>query len=175
MTITEDDATELLGAKLVERRKTPAIKPCILVDDREKTPWTFSGNVDRERVHLDTADYSVRGFSDKFIVERKSLEDFVMCCGQERARFVECIERMAGYERPWLIIEASVDDAYAGAYRSAMNPLTVVNTALSIAMTHRIQVFWAGDARNAAKAMEWLAFRLLDPEKTPFKPKSTAI
>jgi len=59
----------------------------ILVDTREQTPWSFPKTEQVERAGLTTGDYSLAGLEGLVAIERKSLEDFVSCCGKGRERW----------------------------------------------------------------------------------------
>ena len=58
-----------------------------LIDTREKRPLNLEP-LRSERATLSVGDYSLKGMSDEIVaVERKSLGDFLSCCGVERARY----------------------------------------------------------------------------------------
>jgi ERCC4-type nuclease len=136
------------------------VKPTILVDTREQTPWRFSDLVETEIATLPTGDYSVAGLTDRVTIERKSLPDLVQCVGPERERFLDCCARLAKYEFRLLVVEANVDDVLAGAYRSRTNPQSVIGTTIALMTDYSLPVLWAGDAGNAAKLVEKFLGRL---------------
>ena len=72
-------------------------KPTILVDTREQAPLRFSSAVDIEVVTLPVGDYSVRGCTEVVALERKRLGELATCCGTERARCIEQLERLRSY------------------------------------------------------------------------------
>lgn len=138
------------------------MKPVILRDTREKLPldrW-FSDAVSVEVVTLPTADYSLAGFSDRVCVERKSLADLIACVGPERERFMDCARRMRAYDFRLLVVEASVADVLAGAYRSRTNPRSVIGTTLALMADYGVPTLWAGDARTAANMIERMFCRI---------------
>lgn len=81
----------------------------IQIDTREQFPWSFRGiGTDRTKdkpsrplivptqvATLQTADYSIQGFEDQIVIERKSLPDLYGTLGGGRERFVKELERMA--------------------------------------------------------------------------------
>ncbi|MEP7049450.1 MAG: ERCC4 domain-containing protein [Pseudomonadota bacterium] len=134
--------------------------PTILVDTREQTPWRFSDGVAVETCSLPSGDYSLKGFTDVVAVERKSLPDLVACCTAERERFLDCCRRLSDYVLRLVVVEASVDDVLAHAYRSRTNPQSVIGTALAIHVDYGVPTIWAGDARNAANLVERMLTRL---------------
>lgn len=82
----------------------------IIVDSREQLPLDFSvyPDVEIERAGLKTGDYSLKGYENQITIERKSLSDFVGCCGNGRDRFKRELERMRKYEFSAVIIESSL-------------------------------------------------------------------
>lgn len=148
------------GEAILIRRK-------IIVDTREqevRTPggdgrWEFG---DRREIivrKLDEADYSLDGLEGICRIERKTLPDFVACCGSERERFERELVRLRETTRyPWVFIEASVDDVVRGAYPGAMTPASILSSPLSWSLQHEIFFVWCGNRLNAID----LALRLFD-------------
>jgi ERCC4-type nuclease len=134
----------------------------VLVDSREKTPWRFSDAATVERVTLPTGDYSIAGFTDRVAIERKSLPDLVMCVGPERERFLDEMRRLRSYDVRAVVVEASVDDVLAHAYRSNTAPQSVIGTTVAIWADYGVPTVWAGDARNAADLVERLFRRIAE-------------
>ncbi len=132
----------------------------ILRDTREQTPWRFSPDVTVQTATLPTGDYSLGGYTDRVAIERKSLPDLVACVGPERERFLDCCRRLRDYTVKAVVVEASVDDVLAHAYRSATAPQSVIGTAVAIWADYGVPTIWAGDARNAANLVERLFFRI---------------
>jgi ERCC4-type nuclease len=141
----------------------PAAKPkpraCVLVDTREQAPLRFSELVDVEVVGLHTGDYSLRGCTDLVAIERKSKPDFVACCGAERERFFDQVQRLLVYPTRALVIEATWEELAAGIYNSQINPRSVTGTVLSLT-ARGLPVLLAGDAAGAAEAVERLLLRV---------------
>lgn len=138
------------------------MKPVFLRDTREQRPldrW-FSDAVSVEVVTLPTGDYSLAGFTDRVCVERKSLADLVACVGPERERFMDCARRMKPYDFRLLVVEASVADVFAGAYRSRTNPQSAIGTTLALMADYGVATLWAGDAPTAANMIERMFLRL---------------
>lgn len=145
------------------RTLPPATRPLVILrDTREQTPLDpyFSDAVVVQVVTLETGDYSAAGLSDRVAIERKSLPDLIACVGPERERFMDCARRMKDYEFPLLVVEASIDDVLAGAYRSRTNPQSVIGTTLALHVDYGVPTLWAGDARTAANLVERFLTRL---------------
>ncbi len=147
----------------------------IVVDTREQTPWTFEGAVLRElaamksaaavkvatvRGTLDTGDYALLGREDAARIERKSLEDFITCCGRERARFWRELERLAAYPTKAVIVEASISSAELATYRSRISPVSVLASANAILVDFGIPVVWAGTRHTAEWICAWTLRRV---------------
>ena len=105
------------------------IQPTIITDSREQTPWTFE-SLPTEGGTLATGDYSIRGLESVITLERKSLGDFVSCCGNERERFEKEIQRLLSYPARAVVIEATWGDLERGEWRSKISAKSVVSSAV---------------------------------------------
>ena len=141
------------------------MRPAILVDTREQAPLRFSRAVDVEAVTLPVGDYSLRGATELVAIERKRLGELAVCCGHDRPRFIEQIERMQSYPVRALVVEGDMDAVLAGAYRSSINPLSVLGTLIKVATDYGVPVWLAGDARNAALLVERMLLRVAKQQK----------
>lgn len=132
-------------------------EPLILIDQREQAPLKFS--IPTERVLLTCGDYSLRGLSAEVAIERKSLPDLVACCGKDRPRFIEQIERMRDYRFRALVLETNMTAISIGAYRSNINPMSVLGTLVKIAQDIGVPVWFADDASGAAQFVQRMLIR----------------
>lgn len=166
MPVTEDDAVEVLGAKLKERRAKP--KPCIIVDTREQAPLTphFDGHeVDVEVVGLGEGDYSLRGATELLRIERKSLADLTQCCGKDRERFMAQMERLSAYQHKFLVIERPESDIHAEAYRSRIKPQSVISTLMAIQVKYGVQVMFCDGVKDCARKVQWLCWYVSERQR----------
>lgn len=77
----------------------------IVVDSREKKPYRFERfDVDVERRHLDTGDYTIKGYESQFAVERKAQNDFVHCVGPDHKRFRNQVKRADIFDYPMAVV-----------------------------------------------------------------------
>ncbi|HET7540686.1 MAG TPA: ERCC4 domain-containing protein [Polyangiaceae bacterium] len=136
------------------------MKPVVLIDTREQIPLRFSAAVDVEVVTLPAGDYSVAGSTDTVALERKRLDELATCCGKDRERFLEQVERLREYPVRALIIEADLDGVLSKAYRSEIHPLSVLGTLIKFSSDWQVPVWFAGDARNAAHVVERILLRV---------------
>ena len=105
-----------------KKSQTPLTLPYrIIVDNREKTPYTFDGmrgpsphyqkiEVESFRGHLETGDYAIVSMTSNakmsIRIERKTLADLYTTLGSHRDRFQREHERLAAYDFAAVIIEA---------------------------------------------------------------------
>lgn len=100
----------------------------IIVDSREQTPFSFRDEVITETGTLATGDYSIKGLTEYITVERKSLADFVGCCGKGRDRFKKELQRMRSYRARCILIEGSMRKIHGGKWRGKVLSSTVLNS-----------------------------------------------
>jgi len=118
-----------------------------LIDTREQTPLTLSP-LRTSPATLVTGDYSVRGLTNVIAVERKSMQDLLMCIGRERERFEREIQRLMAYPIKALVLECHISQIQLKSYRGDIHP----NAALASVISWQVRglpVIWAGDAITA--------------------------
>ena len=81
----------------------------ILIDTREKAPWSFPPHILCEVGTISTGDYAIKGDEKKFAIERKSAEDFVGTVSIGWPRFCREIKRMEENLFPAKIIIVETD------------------------------------------------------------------
>lgn len=144
----------------------------ILIDTREQRPFKFEGfkgdAKDKERplivrteiATLQTGDYSIRGFENRYVVERKSAIDLFGCIGRDRERFEREIDRMNKLE--WggdVLVESDWRDLMLRPPEfSKLQPKTISRTIKSWRFGYRNVHWWLVPGRPAAEAF---AFDLL--------------
>lgn len=127
-----------------------------IVDTREQMAW----NLEPMKIvakGLDVGDYSILGLESVIAIERKSLADFVMCCGSERERFQRELDRLRGWPVHHVIIEASWGELQMGQWRSKLTSKQVMASCASwMAQGHSLIL--AGNAENAAMLCRGILF-----------------
>jgi len=82
----------------------------IIIDTREQQPWLFvtkSANIISRK--LDTGDYSIDGWEDKFCIERKkSVSELAKNIVEDR--FERELERMSEFLYPFILLEFDYND-----------------------------------------------------------------
>jgi ERCC4-type nuclease len=121
----------------------------VVVDSREKTPPAIDLHLPIVRGKLQTGDYSLLGLEHLVRVERKSLQDLVMCVGRERERFDRCIERLRHFPLAMLVIESKESSIEAKQYRGEVSPNAVLGS-VHAWRARGINIDWAGDQQMAA-------------------------
>ena len=96
-----------------------------IIDAREQTPWDLSP-MRIQSGTLSVGDYSVAGLESIVAIERKSLQDFVMCCGSERDRFQRELDRLRGWPCHAVIIEAGWGEIELAQWRGKLTSKQVM-------------------------------------------------
>ena len=132
----------------------------VIIDTREQMPWDMSPMV-CETGTLSVGDYSLKGLESIVAIERKSIDDFVMCCGVERERFQRELDRLRGWPVSAVVIEASWADLQLGQWRSKLTPKQVQSSFCAwIAQGHKMVLGKSHDeAGKIASAILFYAAR----------------
>jgi len=126
----------------------------IIIDSREQTPFKFSDAVKVETGTLQTGDYSLQGLEHLCAVERKSLPDFIACCGKERDRFKRELQRLKAYRCRAVIIEGTLSQIMGKQYRSAIKPASVIGSTCSWMTRYQTPFLFAENAAGGALLCE---------------------
>jgi len=133
----------------------------ILIDTREKHPWDFSFySVETKRVALPFGDYTVEGFEDKVVIERKaSTGELAINLGKEISRFAAEFDRMRHVENKYVLCEFSSDDIAHFPLNSGipkakwksirMNSKFIFSRIESLSIDYGLCFIFAGDRRWA--------------------------
>ena len=124
----------------------------ILVDNREQSPYTFTGYDCRlEAATLGTGDYSLPGFEDRCAIERKSLSDLIGCLTTGRDRFKRELARARSYDFFCVVVEANMADLYTGQYMSKMNPESALQSIMAFRVRYGVAFDWCGNRAGGEK------------------------
>lgn len=105
--------------------------------------------VQREMSGLATGDYSIKGMESQVAVERKSLDDFLHCCGADRDRFERQLERLSDLENAAVVVESGWPTILSGGGRSEVNRKAVYRSMIAWQMRYRIQWWFCWQRRFA--------------------------
>jgi ERCC4-type nuclease len=123
---------------LAERGGTQikAPKAVLLIDTREQNPLDcsrFAGWFAAiEKRALALGDYSIAGFEDQCVVERKDLPDLVRSFTTDRAVFISRLKRMATYRHRLLVITAALSQVKSKYSFSAVDPNRIVQSLIAV-------------------------------------------
>jgi len=120
-----------------------------LVDTREQTPLNLYP-LKFKRAGLKTGDYSIEGYENQIVVERKSLNDFVACITRERARFERELERMAEIEHRCVAIEADPSHVICEKYISKVKWNSVLHSTYSWMIKYKVPFVYCYDHDHTA-------------------------
>jgi DNA excision repair protein ERCC-4 len=138
----------------------------LVQDTREQRPL-FDGSITIPGLSVVTdtlphGDYSIRGFEDRFVVERKQLSDFYSYIGKERARTTQKMEnfRAIGAAGGFvgLVIEAAEADILTGYIMSRVSPETARQALVSFEVRHGIHVYYSRSRDDIAR---WILDRAI--------------
>jgi DNA excision repair protein ERCC-4 len=120
----------------------------VIVDSREQTPLDLAP-MPTVKGTLTTGDYSISGMTHRVSVERKSLQDLVMCCGKERERFDREIKRLMAYEHRMILVEDSFEKILLKQYRGDMTPNAIVSSVAGW-ISRGVPIHFSGNRHAAA-------------------------
>ena len=127
-----------------------------IIDTREQTPFDLEPmNVIAET--LAVGDYSVAGLESVVAIERKSLPDFVQCCGRERERFQRELDRLRGWPVSAVVLEFNWQSLEQANWRGKLTAGQVqASFAAWIAQGHRLIL--GHDPKTAARITRGILF-----------------
>jgi len=149
----------------------------IIRDTREQKGkgWIFraSTNCDGMEIEkLDVGDYTVKGYEDVLMIERKTLGDLWNTLGNVESykRFLREMERAKNHKMKYIIIEATLAELDRGYYwyvrgkktKSKISPKNIHAKLISLQVKHNVHVVFAGridKARSYARLLMDKIFR----------------
>jgi DNA excision repair protein ERCC-4 len=136
--------------------ESTGLKPIVAVDTREQQALRFT-RLESRVVSLVTADYSLFGAEWSAAIERKSLDDLVVCCGVERSRFERELMRAKAYPFRRLVIIGSRGLIETQRYRSRISPRAVLASLSAFEVRYDVPVCYFPTPEAAALQVEsWL-------------------
>jgi DNA excision repair protein ERCC-4 len=102
-----------------------------ICDTREQTPLDLEQHgIEVVREKLDFGDYSLKypNMRNYLSIERKTLQDFVACCGKERDRFMREIQALKGFRYKAILCEFRLEELHSGRWRSMISSRCVSRT-----------------------------------------------
>jgi len=142
---------------LKRRKSKPKSKPriiTILVDDRERNPWTINHPDFRfEKQRLKVGDYTIKGFEDRVAIEKKSgiIELITNLSGKDRPRFKRFLEKLSKYPIKCIVIEDSlshIDAAFRACPKTHLEPFSIYYWLSVITIKYKIPVLFIGSNKQ---------------------------
>ena len=120
----------------------------LVQDSREKKPL-FKSQPWIIDVGLKSGDYSVKGFEDVIVVERKSIADLLGTLGKGRGRFERELNRLENHKWKGLLIEGMEKDIYQPNAFSGLHPNSLYHSLSAIETKWGLHVYYAEHRKNA--------------------------
>ena len=136
----------------------------MLADSREQRPLFTDPPEGLEVVTttLRHGDYSIRGFEDRFAIERKQMSDFYAYIGKERERTSRKMEefRQIISSGGWvgLVIESTEADLMGGYVMSKVSPETARQALVSFEVRYGVHTYYS---RSRGDIMRWALDRAI--------------
>lgn len=127
---------------------------CILVDSREKRPWTFSS---QKVIALKHGDYSILGGKGRIVIERKSLTDLFVTFSRDRwEKFYAKMDRATdALDCVFLFIESSIAEVYRGIPHSRIPTNYMLNRLLDLTKLG-VQIIFTGNSKKGPEFAEYV-------------------
>lgn len=139
-----------LNKRKRKKIKTNANAVTILVDDRERNPWTIPNpDFKFETQRLKVGDYTIKGYEDKVAIEKKSgiVELISNLSGKDRPRFKRFLEKLSEYPIKCIVIEASmshIDAAFRSCRKTHLEPASIYYWISVINIKYKIPTIFIG-------------------------------
>ena len=152
---------------LKRRKSKPKSKPriiTILVDDRERNPWTINHPDFRfEKQRLKVGDYTIKGFEDRVAIEKKSgiIELITNLSGKDRPRFKRFLEKLSKYPIKCIVIEDSlshIDGAFRACPKTHLEPASIYYWLSVITIKYQIPVLFIGSNKQQRESLLYYLF-----------------
>ena len=114
----------------------------LVIDTREQAPlFTRTKGLVSVVDTVKHGDYTIRGFEDRFAIERKQISDFYSYIGRERNRTVVKLNSLSQFDFAGLVIEADWTDILQHQLFSRVHPSVAEGFLCSVNIRYGIHVF----------------------------------
>jgi len=120
----------------------------IIRDTREQRGLSFNGYEVIDKA-LPTGDYSLLGYENYIVVERKRVNELFGCFGADRDRFIKEIKRMQKIPYKFIVVEGAYNEIDEGKRFSKMSTKVVKGSINSLRLRYNVHVIFAGNKENA--------------------------
>ena len=118
----------------------------LIVDTRDKRPFTFDGRHKITKKALPCGDYSLWGYSRFIAVERKNLSDFLINCGVKQTAFRSQLTRLSRLRYACVVVEGSISDFCRF---TRINQFARTMIVARLTAQHGVPIIFAGDRHKA--------------------------
>lgn len=140
----------------------------ILVDTREQRPYTFEvfPNVQTISIALKSGDYSIQGYEDRIVIERKALTDFLSSITRGRQRLENELTRLQPVQYKFIVVESEFTQLmeYASIH-TQISLNSILGTVADWSMEYGVQFFFLGSRKLCENLCYRLFKRFLDIER----------
>jgi len=138
------------------------IKIPIIIDSRESVPYLFKKYPDVEviRTKLDVGDFAIRDYTERLMIERKTISDLCGSFTAGRERFKGMWERATQQVR-FLLIEGRLSDILWGNYRSDLDPHSLIASIMSWSIKYKFSWFCVDNEIEGQMAVYWICREFL--------------
>ena len=124
-------------------------KTTIFADTREQRPWKWPRPIQVKPRTFKTGDYSLYGFVDEIVVERKSESDLINCLYSDTERFEKQLARLAQFDYACVIVE--------GGLNSRRAPVTYADQVARCIHEWDVPIYFCSNRTAAAEfALHWM-------------------
>ena len=143
---------------------TKKVKPTLLIDSRERTPWCFDGDEDFaaiEHTKVDAGDYTLKGLETIISIERKaSADELLNNFFENKERIYAEFERMKDYKFKYIIVEQDLETlvnpksyyinrSKRRRHNPHMPPAVVLSNLIDLMVLHNVHVIFAGSKASS--------------------------
>lgn len=115
----------------------------VIIDTREQKPlFVKTPGLVKVISTLHDGDYSIKGFEDKFSIERKQVSDFFSYIGKEREKTIKKLERLQCFDFAALVVESDLEDLLAPQIYTKLSANHVWGFTASINIKYGIHFFF---------------------------------
>jgi ERCC4-type nuclease len=128
----------------------------IIRDTREKVGHGYkfraSANcLPMTTIKLDVGDYSIEGYEDKIMVERKTIADLWGTLTSGRVRFMKEMARAENHTAKYLVIEGTLADVNKGIPYSKVRAEYIMCNLISLELKHNVHVIFTSKRVDVAQ------------------------
>ncbi len=111
-----------------------------VVDSREKMPYKLPNPIIEK---MPVGDYTIQGYEDMMVIERKSFEDLYRCLTSSLARLRSQLRRMGPFDYKALIVDTTVSAILMGHPMCKLKGETAFERLIGLVHQYDIPIYFA--------------------------------